>query len=131
MLTRVVRLSLALELAAWIALAAWLRTACRIEWPAIAVLVLAAPLLTRFGLVCITVSLGWRYRSARAPAQRLGPWGAIRLVASEFRALLADNFWYLPFEGLALRADPASVPPGRVPVVLVHGYLSNRGYWAP
>jgi len=131
MLTRVVRLSLALELAAWVAIAAWLHAACSIDAVALAASVVAAALALRLALVCLTCSLGWAFRSARAPAQRLGPYGVLRLVATEFRALLADNFWYLPFESLALRPDPGPAAGTRTAVVLVHGYLSNRGYFAP
>jgi len=131
MLTRVVRLSLFLELAAWVALAAWLRASHGFDVGALALGAVLAALAVRLGLVCLTCIVGWIYRSARAPAQRLGPYGVLRLVATECRALLADNFWYLPFESLALQPDPAPAAGARTPVVIVHGYLSNRGYFAP
>src|SRR5512145_1126103 len=131
MLTRVVRISLAIELAAWVAIATWLRAAYGVDAMALAACVVLAALAARLALVCLTCLLGWAYRSPRASAQRLGPYGVLRLVATEYRAVLADNFWYLPFESLALRPDPAAPAAPRVPVVLVHGYLSNRGYWAP
>ena len=131
MLTRIVRLSLLVELAAWVGIAAWLRAAQGLAWPALCAGILAAALGARLALVCLTIFLGWLYRSERPPAQRLGAVGVARLVASEYAALLADNFWYLPFDSLALRRDPPHNARGRTPVVLVHGYLSNRGYWAP
>jgi pimeloyl-ACP methyl ester carboxylesterase len=92
---------------------------------------LAGARAARLLLVCLTCILGWAYRSPRAPAQRLSAYGVLRLVAMELRSLLADNFWYLPFEPWALRADPAPMAASRTPVVLVHGYLSNRGYFRP
>jgi predicted alpha/beta hydrolase family esterase len=131
MLTRIVRLSLLVELAAWLGVAAWLRGAHGFDWPALLAGILLGVLAVRLALVCLTTFLGWLYRSPRSPAQRLGPIGVARLLASEYIALLADNFWYLPFEALALRPDPPHSQRGPTPVVLVHGYLSNRGYWAP
>jgi pimeloyl-ACP methyl ester carboxylesterase len=41
--------------------------------------------------------------------------------------MLANNLAWLPFERLVLRADPPLAPDARIPVILVHGYLSNRG----
>ena len=131
MLTRLVRTSLAIELAAWVGVAAALHAALGIGWFSLAGGILLAMLGARFALVCLTTFLGWLFRSPRAAAHSLGPLGLARLVASEYRALLVDNFWYLPFDSLALRRDPPYESRGPTPVVLVHGYLSNRGYWAP
>jgi predicted alpha/beta hydrolase family esterase len=131
MLTRIVWISLVVELAAWAAVAIYLYPPGAAARYAVAAAVVLAALASRLALVCLTCFLGWVFRSARTPAQRLGPLGLLRLIASEYRALLADNFWYLPFERLALPPDPAAASNGRVPVVLVHGYLSNRGYFAP
>lgn len=131
MLTRVVRISLIVELAAWVAISAWLHASRGIEGPALAATIVLGALAVRLALVILTCVLGWAFRSPRAPAQRLGPLGVLRLVATEYRSLLADNFWYLPFEQLALRPDPPPASGPRTPVVLVHGYLSNRGYFRP
>ena len=131
MLTRLVRLSLLAELVAYALLGAWLHARAAWSAGAIAAGALAMALGLRFALVCFTILHGWWHRSERAPSQRLGPGGALRLVASEYLALLADNFVYLPFESLVLRPDPPPGPGEQVPVVLVHGYLSNRGYFRP
>ena len=131
MLTRVVRISLLVELAAWVAIAAWLHVTRGVEGPALAATIVLGALAVRLALVALTCFLGWLFRSPRAPGQRLGAYGVLRLVATEYRALLADNFWYLPFEQLALRPDPTPAGGPRTPVVLVHGYLSNRGYFRP
>src|SRR5688500_14870175 len=90
MLTRIVWLSLLVELAAWLGAAAWLRAAHGIAWPTLLAGVLLGALAARLALVCLTTFLGWLYRSPRSPAQRLGPLGVARLVASEYAALLAD-----------------------------------------
>lgn len=131
MLTALVRSSLAAEFAAYVVLGAWLHGARGWSLQAVVAATLACAFGTRLALVCLTSFLGWWHRSPRAPGQRLGPWGTLRLLAGEYRALLVDNFYYLPLESLALRPDPASRPGAGMPVVLVHGYLSNRGYFSP
>jgi triacylglycerol esterase/lipase EstA (alpha/beta hydrolase family) len=81
--------------------------------------------------VALTSFLGWIHRSPRAPGERIGVRGALRLVAGEWRALLAANLVHLPWEALVLRPDPQPAPAPRVPVILLHGYLGNRGYMVP
>ena len=127
MLANLVRLALLLEFAAWAALATWL--AGRYGWaaPAVAATVIACMLGLRLALVCITLALSWAARSPRTAEQRLGAVETFVLVAAEWRAMLANNFLWLPFERLALRADPPLARDVRIPVILVHGYLSNRG----
>lgn len=131
MLSRLFRLSLVLELATWIALAATLREMFALPWLALAGMLAAGVLAIRVGVLALTLFLARLFRSPRTPAQRLGPWGMIRFAARELRAVLLYNFWYMPFEKRALRSDPPHSTRGRTPVVLVHGYFSNRGYWAP
>ena len=127
MLSRLVRGALLLELAAYVAFGA-----CR-EWSAaaIAVAIVAAAAGVRLALVCATMAVGAIAGSPRPAGHRIGPAGAMRLVLGEWRALLAHNFFYLPFESLALRPDPAPGPADRIPILLVHGYFSNRGYFRP
>ena len=127
MLARFIRYSLALELAAYAALGVWLHAGAL---PAVA-LVAAAALAGRFLLVCVTCFLGWVYRAPRPPAHRIGLLAGLRYVLGEYRALLQNNLWYLPWESAALRTDPLPAPGSGVPVILVHGYLANRGYFTP
>lgn len=131
MLTLIVRVSLVLELIAWIALAAWLHRSHGWSLPMGVVGAAIGSLAIRLALVCFTCALAWIFRCERSPAQRLGPLGTLRLVLGEWRAMVADNFWYLPFDALAVRADPPFSRGGPTPVLLVHGYMSSRGYWAP
>ena len=128
MLAHVVRLSLALELAAYAALGAWLHVTR--DWPVAALvpLAIAAALAARFGLVCLSSTLAWFNRSPRPPESRIGLAGVPRYLLGEYRALLADNLFYLPWK-FALRPDPPVQPSAGVPIVLVHGYFSNRGYF--
>jgi pimeloyl-ACP methyl ester carboxylesterase len=131
MLSRLFRLSLLAELAAWIALAATLREINALPWTALVAIAVGGAVAIRAGVLGATLFLARLFRSPRTPAQRLGPGGAIRFAARELRALALYNFWYMPFEKRALRPDPPHSVRGRTPVVLVHGYFSNRGYWAP
>jgi len=131
MLSRFVRLTLAGELAVYAALGAWAHA--RLGWSPWAALggALAALLGLRLALVCGTSLVGWKIGSPRAPAHRIALADVPRYVLGEYRALLADNLWQLPWESIAVRPDPAPAPMTQPPVILVHGYLSNRGYFAP
>ena len=126
MLTLIVRVSLVLELIAWIALAAWLHRSHGWSLPMGVVGAAIGSLAIRLALVCFTCALAWIFRCERSPAQRLGPLGTLRLVLGEWRAMVADNFWYLPFDALAVRADPPFSRGGPTPVLLVH-WLEERG----
>jgi predicted alpha/beta hydrolase family esterase len=128
--TRLVRLSLAAELGAYFALAAFAHS--HWGWSACAALAsaLSAPLGARFLLASFTLAHSWLHRSPRAPAHRLGIAGTARLLWSEYLALLAHNLAYVPMDPWMLRPDPVPAA-GRTPVLLVHGYLSTRAYWRP
>jgi triacylglycerol lipase len=127
MLANLARLLLAVELAGWTALGAWLRARHGWSVPAIVAVAAAGAAALRLLLVCATFGISWIARSPRAPEERLGAAGTVRLVAGEWRAMLANIYLWVPFERLVLRADPPLAPDSRLPVILVHGYLSNRG----
>jgi len=55
--------------------------------------------------------------------------GLLQVTLGEYRAVLANNFFYLPFDAIATRPDPEPRPADRTPVILVHGYFSTRGYF--
>jgi triacylglycerol esterase/lipase EstA (alpha/beta hydrolase family) len=126
MLSRLVLAALVAEFAAIAALDAWL--SARLGWPmpaSLAFLVLL-PLGTRFVLVCLTSLIAWFARSPRPPALQIGLVATIRMLLVEYRAMLVDSLWFLPFPGLALRPDPLPTRGGPMPVLAVHGYFSNR-----
>ncbi len=127
MFANLVRAALAAEFAAWAALGAWLQR--RRDWDLAEVLagVAAGALGVRLLLVCLTLGLSWLARSPRGPQERLGIAASLALVGGEWRAMLANNFLWLPLERTVLRADPPPAPCEAAPVVLVHGYFSNRG----
>jgi pimeloyl-ACP methyl ester carboxylesterase len=129
MLTRLVRLALAAELAAYFVVGILAYRHAGWSIPAVAIAAIAAASGVRLLLVCLTSLHGWACRSPRTAEQRLGPAGIARLIAGEWSAMLVDNFYCLPFESLVLRRDPVPARDGRVPVVLLHGYFSNRAFF--
>lgn len=123
----IVRVALLVELAAWSAAGGWLFRASGWSAVAIAAACLCGAALARLVVVSISFALAHRSRSTREAGQRLDLPGTARLVAGEWLAMLANNFWWLPFESLALRRDPPLAASSRIPVIVVHGYVSNRG----
>jgi triacylglycerol lipase len=61
----------------------------------------------------------------------LGVAGLARVLAAESWATIKLFFFYHPFEALVTRREPRRVVPGQVPIVLVHGFYSNAGFWQP
>lgn len=92
---------------------------------------LAIALGWRFAFVVLSSLVCWMYRSPRAPEHRLGVLRSIAMVLDEYRAFLLCNLVELPWDGRVLRPDPPPVPGASPPIVLVHGYFANRGYFRP
>ena len=126
-LLHLVRAQLLAEAALYVAIGAWLHRERGWGASSLAAALFATALGARLALVCTSTALSHLWSSPRAPELRLGLAGTLRLVLGEWRAVLADNFWFLPFESIAMRPDPPDVSARAVPVLLVHGYLSNRG----
>jgi pimeloyl-ACP methyl ester carboxylesterase len=127
MMAALVRVALLAELAAWSAAGARVSAATGWGAPAVAAACLCGAALARLAVISVSFALAHRARSPREPGQLLGLSGTARLLAGEWRAMLANNIWWLPFERLALRRDPPLAATSRVPVIVVHGYVSNRG----
>jgi len=68
-----------------------------------------------------------RAASHTPPEYRLGPAARLRMLAEEFRASMLVTSWHVPrgCARMSLHLDS-----GRVPVLLVHGYGCNSGFWA-
>jgi len=128
MLSRLARLALAAELAAYIAIGIWLH-ARGWNFAAIVAAALATLLGIRFGMVAASVTLSWLVASPRAAELQIGAWDTLKLVAAEYRAVLASNFINVPFEQLASPPEREPRPSERIPVVLVHGFFGNRGFF--
>lgn len=72
------------------------------------------------------VMAGWA-ASATPPEYRLGPKARLRMLAEEFRASMLVTSWHVPRGCARMTIHPDSAYP---PVLLVHGYGCNSGYWA-
>ena len=122
-------MSLLAELAGYVALGACLHLARGWEpWRLVATAI-ACALAVRLALVLSTSLHGWVHRSPREPRLQLGLAGTLRLLAREYAAIVANNFVRLPMEPFLVRRDPDPAPGPRVPVILLHGYLSNRSFF--
>ena len=139
MMKRWVILLLALQGIAILALAGWLfRNWCPPLLVALPPLHLAAALglstVAVFGLRLLVslnnFHLSSRFGSATPDHLRLGVDGAARLLLREFlSSMRVSSLDMLHPVGLQL-VQPANAPQG-LPVLLVHGYLCNSGYWRP
>jgi len=71
--------------------------------------------------------LSARVASPTPPAFRLGPLARLRLLAEEFASSMLVTSWHMPRARPHTRIHPDSALP---PVLLIHGYGCNSGYWA-
>lgn len=69
--------------------------------------------------------LSWRAGSAVPPAFKLSPLAWLRLVLYEFHASLAASSIHM----LHGTAPHVAAGGGQLPVLLLHGYACNSGYW--
>jgi len=84
----------------------------------------------RFVLVALTFLLSSRYGGEVPPESRIGPLQALRMFISEYLAFVLMFAFVIPFERLLLRADRLGHCATRaLPVLLIHGYQCNRGFW--
>ena len=129
MVAHYIRFMLAIELAAYVAISAWLHLRLGWSYATLALGAVGAALMGRLAMVCITTAIGLAAGAPRSPEHQLGIGGVAALILREWRSMLATNFFSFPWEAQALRSDPQATPTPRVPVLLVHGYFSNRGYF--
>lgn len=90
------------------------------------VLALLAVVLVRLAITANNFLLSRRHGSATPAAHRLTAAGKLRVLLAEFRATMLTSSWHM------LRHRPAPfLAPGSaaLPVLLVHGYGCNGGYW--
>jgi len=94
----------------------------------------------QIGALILSIALLWRLSHAlgsylvaaflRWRDQRSLPLGnSLAALTSEVRARLISYNWSQPFHHWALGNDPAGSQAG-TPILLVHGFFSNRGMWA-
>jgi pimeloyl-ACP methyl ester carboxylesterase len=95
--------------------------------PAALGLGLGVVLLVRLLLTANSFRLSARFGSATPAQFRLGAWARARLFGEEFLATMLYSSWFMP----RARARAALYPHSpRAPLLLLHGYGCNSGYWA-
>jgi triacylglycerol lipase len=91
-----------------------------------AALSIGTVLLFRLLITANNFFLAWRYRSETPCRCRIGWRQALRLFADEFKATMTTSSWTMPFHAFSSRI---SSNPRGLPVLLIHGYGCNSGYW--
>lgn len=127
MLARIALLEQVLELGLYAAIGSWLAARHGLGIPAVALFMGACLLGARLVLVCAAFAIAWLNRSPRAAGRHLGVAATVAMVLGEWRALLELNLVLLPWERQVLRPDPTASPAAKPAIVMVHGYLANRG----
>ncbi len=118
------------ELAVYLALAAFLLT----PFPGLVAvaLALAAALAMRALTHGVVFALSWRHRAERPAPMCVGALRAAAMVLTEFGALIAVYWALQPFERWLGQREPAPAAGSpHPPVLLVHGYMCNGGFWWP
>ena len=90
-----------------------------------AVLAVATVLLVRMLITANNFGLSWLYRSETPDHHRLGRYAVARLFLTEYCASMMTSSWTMGFCTFRDRPGSAGFPP----VLLVHGYGCNSGYW--
>ncbi|RZI43072.1 alpha/beta fold hydrolase [Herbaspirillum sp. HC18] len=93
-----------------------------------ALISIAAIVLLRLIITGNNFFLAWRYRSETPEHHRIGWQDAMTLFFGEFRATMTASSWTMPFHSFSKREAAHS---DGLPVLLIHGYGCNSGYWHP
>jgi triacylglycerol esterase/lipase EstA (alpha/beta hydrolase family) len=87
---------------------------------------LAIVLLLRAWITAQNFALSWHYRSATPQQHRPRLWGRCRLFFGEFAAIMLASCWTMAWPKAISHVVPGATC---LPVLLVHGYVCNSGYW--
>ena len=123
------RILLALEIAALAGLALWLHVALGWGYGSLAILALGLSTGIRLLVICAGVVISNVARSPRASEYRIGAVSAVVLLLRQWYSILSTNYWQFPFDRWFLRPDPPASASSGPPILFVHGYFSNRGYF--
>ncbi|WP_307728116.1 esterase/lipase family protein [Massilia terrae] len=88
---------------------------------------LACALLVRLAISVNNFAMSARHGSPTPAAFALGPLGRLRLFWREFAASMMAASWHMPRSRAATRIYPDAQG---LPVLLLHGYGANSGFWA-
>lgn len=103
-------------------------------WPAMqaAAFALISAVAIRALLIAATFAIAARHASPTPPEHQLGLAARLRLYLAELGACILLYSVYQPFEELLMGEEKLQpLAPGRLPVLLVHGYVCNRGFLLP
>jgi len=123
LLLRLILLVQALIACAIAAGAAW---AGAEPWQAVAIGVMSV-VLVRLAINTNNFVMSRRVASPTPPRYQLGPVAAMRMLGEEFGASMLVSSWHMPRARPHTRIHPDCRTP---PVLLLHGYGCNSGYWA-
>lgn len=132
MLARAFRRVLLIELVIYVVLGWCLLRYAAWSWIEAAAAAIACALAVRAFGIAATFAIARRYASPTPPEHRPGLFGWLRLYFAELGAYIAIYNLYQPFEPLLMGAEtPRPLADGRLPVLLLHGYVCNRGFMLP
>jgi triacylglycerol esterase/lipase EstA (alpha/beta hydrolase family) len=131
MIARMLRWLLLLQLASVIAVALFALRFRAIApstraWALALVASLAIVMLLRAWITAQNFGLSWHYRSATPLQHRPRLWGRCRLFLDEFAATMLASCWTMAWPKANWHIVPGATG---LPVLLVHGYACNSGYW--
>jgi pimeloyl-ACP methyl ester carboxylesterase len=127
MIKRLLIFLLLLQAAAMLALAAGAHHWFNVGWPAGLALGFACVVLVRLAISANNFLMSRRSGSATPPAHALNPMRAVNLFLHEFCSSMLTTSWYM-LRPIGLRLQPRA---RGLPVLLIHGYAGNSGYWLP
>lgn len=96
------------------------------SWPFAVFASLLAVFLARLAITLNNFGLAWRYRSHTPDPYRLNAGRSLAMFCYEFYASLWSSSWAMPFKSFA---DGGVAHSKTLPVLLIHGYGCNSGYW--
>lgn len=89
---------------------------------------LLSVVLLRLAICLNNFFLAWRYRDGLIPENVLDRRGRLRLLRNEFLAAMLSSSWRMAFQRFGHRPGIGATT---LPVLLIHGYGCNSGYWHP
>ncbi len=127
MITRVTRVLLLVQIAVVIGIAAALLQSNRVSsMPLAALIAIGVVALLRMLITANNFYIAWRFRSETPAAYRINALQACRLFFREFAASMAASSLSMPFSRVRQYLSRKEDAP---PVLLLHGYICNSGYW--
>jgi triacylglycerol esterase/lipase EstA (alpha/beta hydrolase family) len=126
MVARICKLILLVQFLAIAAIAGFLAVVLHWPWPAALLFALGFALAVRFLIAANNFRIAARTRSRLPEQYRLGLLATCALLLSEYKATMLSSSWTMPFRRFSRRIPEQ---PRGLPVLLVHGYGCNSGYW--